>query len=116
MAETPKTRPTYTADYVKGDWDKAVYHVDNLMTAFMSLGADFWALRRRVMVLEKFLAQSRTIDPAAVEAYEPTPEERKVWEAERDDYIDRVFAVLTRPTGEIPSAVPTAKVPPRKAS
>ena len=63
---------TYAAAYIKGDWDKAVYldsvHSDNLMTAFLNLGAEFWTLRRRMLVLEKFMAEKRVIDPAAVEA------------------------------------------------
>ena len=44
MAETKTDRPTYTADYIKGDFEKAVYldnvHTDNLMTAFLGLGAE----------------------------------------------------------------------------
>jgi hypothetical protein len=49
-----------------------------------------------------------------VEAYDPTPEEKVAWEAERDDFIERTFSVLTRETIEIASAVPTAKVPARE--
>ncbi len=119
MADTAKDRPTYTTEYVKGDWDQAYYldnpHTDNIMTALLGLGAEVWAIRRRNMVLEKFLAQNGTIDPAAIEAYVPTAEERAAWEKERDDFIDRVFAVLTRPTIKIPTEVPTARTPPRPA-
>ena len=82
--------------------------------AFLGLGAEHWALRRRVMVLEKFLAENKVINPAMVEAYDPTPEEKVAWEAERDDFIERTFSVLTRETIEIASAVPTAKVPARE--
>ena len=50
MADAPKDRPTYAAPFIKGDWDKAVYldnpHTDNLMTAFVGLGAEHWSLRR----------------------------------------------------------------------
>ena len=66
------------------------------------------------MVLEKFLAENKVINPAMVEAYDPTPEEKVAWEAERDDFIERTFSVLTRETIEIASAVPTAKVPARE--
>ena len=118
MAETTKDRPTYTADFIKGDYEKAVYldsvHSDNLMTAFLGLGAEHWALRRRVMVLEKLLAASGVVDPAQMESYEPTQEEKVAWDSERDDFIERTFAVLTRETIGIPSAVPTEKVPPRE--
>ena len=47
MAEIKKEHQTYATDYVKGDWDKAVYldnpHTDNLMSAVLNLGAEFWA-------------------------------------------------------------------------
>ena len=118
MADEKTDRQTYAADYIKGDFEKAVYldsvHSDNLMTAFLGLGAEHWALRRRVMVLERFMAEGKVIDPAEVEAYEPTPEEKVAWEAERDDYIERVFSVLTRDVADVSGPVPTAKVPARK--
>ncbi|MBT5239298.1 MAG: hypothetical protein HOH20_02425 [Rhodospirillaceae bacterium] len=118
MADTKSDRPTYTAEYIKGDFEKAVYldsvHSDNLMTAFLGLGAEHWALRRRVMVLEKFMAEGKVIDPAVVEAYEPTPEEKVAWEAERDDFIERTFSVLTRATTSVTGAIPTEKVPARE--
>jgi hypothetical protein len=118
MADTKTDRPTYAADYIKGDFEQAVYlddvHSDNLMTAFLGLGAEHWALRRRVMVLEKFMAENKVIDPALVEAYDPTPEEKIAWEAERDDFIERTFSVLTRVTTDIAGPVPTKQVPARK--
>ncbi len=117
MADTPKDRPTYAAPFIKGDWDKAVYldnpHTDNLMTAFVGLGAEHWSLRRRVMVLEHLLSQSKSLDLAKVESYEPTPEQKIAWEAERDDFIRRTFSVLTRET-VAQATIPTGKVPPRE--
>ena len=118
MADAKSDRPTYAADFIKGDFEKAVYldsvHSDNLMTAFLGLGAEHWALRRRVMVLERFMAEGKVIDPAEVEAYDPTPEEKVAWEAERDGYIERVFSVLTREVANVAGAVPTEKVPARR--
>ena len=118
MADEKKDRPTYAADYIKGDFEKAVYldsvHADNLMTAFLGLGAEHWALRRRLMVLEKFMAERGVIIPDEVEAYDPTPEEKVAWEAERDDYIQRVFSVLTRDVADVSGPVPTEKVPARE--
>ena len=120
MADQNANRPTYAADFIKGDFEKAVYlddvHTDNLMTAFLGLGAEHWALRRRVMVLEKFMADKKVIDPDALEEYDPTPEEKAAWEAERDDYIRRVFTVLTRVSAPIEGPVPNEKVPARKPS
>jgi hypothetical protein len=116
MADTKKDRPTYATDYVKGDWDKAVFldnpHTDNLMSAMLNLGAEFWAMRRRQMVVEKLLDQKGTIDRATIEAYNPSEEERVAWTAERDDFIERTFSVLTRVGERVGGNMPSAKVPP----
>ena len=109
-------RPTYATEFVKGDWDKAQYlpdpHVDNLTAVVMSLGTEFWAMRRRMMVIESLMEQNKPVNRASIEGYKPTEAEANAWNAERDDLIDRVFAVLGRvptPTG---GANPMQKVPP----
>ena len=117
MGDTKKPAATYTADYIKGDWQKAVYldnpHVDNLMTAFLGLGAEHWALRRRVKVLEKFMADKKIADPSAIESYVPTEAETVAWDAERDEFISRVFSVFSRETmGQASDTMPTKRSPP----
>lgn len=96
-----KTRETYTAEHLKGDWDKAVYldslHADNLMSALTAFGAEFWALKRRVMVIEKLMDDKKMVSREMVEAYQPEGAELAAWDAARDDFISRVFSVLTRP-------------------
>lgn len=118
MAEIKKEHQTYATDYVKGDWDKAVYldnpHTDNLMSAVLNLGAEFWAMRRRQMVVEKLLDQNGAVDRAKIEAYIPTDEERVAWSAERDDFIERTFTVLTRVGERVGGAMPAVKVQPLK--
>jgi hypothetical protein len=113
MAEN---RKTYAIEYVKGDWDKAQYladpHVDNLTAAVMGLGAEFWAMRRRVMVLESMLEQKSVLTRASVEAYRPSEAEAIAWNAERDDMIDRVFAVLGRVPEHTGGPNPTGRVEP----
>ncbi len=92
--------------------DPAVYLTDNLTAVVMGLGTEFWAMRRRMMVIESLLEQNKVVNRAAIEAYRPSDAEAAAWNAERDDLIDRVFAVLGRvptPTG---GANPMTKVPP----
>lgn len=95
-----KGRETFAADYLKGDWDKAVYldnlHSDNLMSALVTFGAEFWALKRRVMVIEKLMDDKKLVSKEMVEAYQPTGAELAAWDSARDDFIERVFSVLTR--------------------
>lgn len=117
MADAKKPdRPGYATDFIKGDWDKAQYldnpHVDNLMSCVLALGAEFWTLKRRQLVTEKLIEEKKgNVDRAMIEAYVPTEAERTAWAAERDDYIERVFAVLTRVSEHVGGKSPTTKVP-----
>jgi hypothetical protein len=118
MAQANEKHQNYTAEYTKGDWDRVAYldnpHIDNLMSAFLSLSAEFWAMKRRQMVTERLLEKKRTINQAAIDAYNPTEEEREAWPAERDDFIERTLGVLTRVGGKVSASFPTGKMPPLK--
>jgi hypothetical protein len=119
MAEAKQDRQTYTTEYIKGDFDRSVFldspYSDNLMTVVLGLGAEYWAMRRRMMVLEKLLADKRVVDEKAIEAYNPSAAEKVVWDAERDDFIERIYSVLTRPTlGKVGGALPQDRVAPIK--
>ena len=116
MADAKKDRPNYAVDFVKGDWDKVVYtdnpHIDNLMDALIGLGAEVWALKRRSLIVEKFLAEKHVALKAEIDAYVPNDQERAAWAHERDDFVDRIYSVLTRVTKSTGGGVPTAKIPP----
>lgn len=102
---TAKDHPTYAAPHFDGDWKRSVFldspHVDNMMTALLHLGAEFWTLKRRTLVLEKFLDERSLVDRAEVDAYMPNASEVVAWGEERDAFIDRVFSVLTRTTEDV---------------
>ncbi len=110
------TRQTSASDFVKGDWDKAQYladpQVDNLTAVVMSLGTEFWAMRRRMMVMESLFDQNKAVSRAAIEAYRPTDAEAAAWNAERDDLIERVFSILGRVPQRTGGPNPTSKTPP----
>jgi hypothetical protein len=116
MSEQTQDRPTYTADFIKDDWDKAVFldslHSDNLMTALVGLGAEFWAMRQRMMALEKLLEEKGVVQRKAVEAFQFTGDEKLASETERDSYVNRVFSVLTRQGKRLDGTIPTARVKP----
>jgi hypothetical protein len=113
--ENPASRVSGTAEFIRSDSDKATYleglYADHLATALLNLGAEFWVMRRRMLVLEKLLAESGAHDPIALEAYEPTPDEQLAWEAQRDAFIRRAFGVLTRDTATLPSDFPSERAP-----
>jgi hypothetical protein len=112
-----KARPTYTADYVKGDWDLSVFlgnpHVDNLTDALIRMGAEFWAMRQRMMALEKLLEDKGVVVRTALESFRFEGPEKAMSDAERDGYVSRVFSVLSRETAPVEGAVPTTRVKPR---
>lgn len=117
MADPKAERAGYAADFIKGDWATARFvddqTVDNLLSVVVGLGAELWATRRRQMVVEAILAKNNLVSPQMIESYQPTEVERARWAAERDDTIERVYAVLqrvSRPNGGVPPK--TDKVPP----
>jgi hypothetical protein len=69
--------------------------VDNVVHVLIALGAEFWALRRRMFVLEKVLEKAG-VSTADVEAYRPSAAEKAEWAKERDVFIARTFAGLSR--------------------
>lgn len=111
MSSNHDQRPTHASDYIAGDWDKSVFlgnaHVDNLMTALLGLGGEYWAMRRRLMVVEKLLETRCGIAAADIEAYAPDAEETAEWNRRRDEFIERVFAVLIRSTADVSGPIDT---------
>lgn len=95
-----KTRETFTVPHLQGEWDKAVYldslHADNMMNALLAFGTEFWALKRRVMVMEKLMDDKKMVSREMIEAYKPSEAELAAWDTERDDFVERVFSHLTR--------------------
>ncbi len=100
--------PQVDVDFVKSDYDKALIldsvHTDNLMSAVLNLAAEVWVVRRRLIISETLASQKVLATAAAIDAYNPTPQEKAAWEKERDVFIDRTLSVLTRPAKRIESA------------
>jgi len=95
-----KSHEEFTVPAIKGAWDKAVYtdssHIDNLMSAMLQMGTEFWTLKRRQMVVERLLEDKKHVTEAAIDAYQPSEKELAKWDTARDDFIQRVFTVFTR--------------------
>ncbi len=102
-AQTDKTARKSAADgFVFADSDNismfADQTVDNLMHVAIALGAELWALRRRVMTLEKVLEEVG-VTSEDIEKYMPSVEEQARWKDERDIFIKRIFSGLERRGG-----------------
>lgn len=103
MADGKKTdRETYASDFIKGDTDSAVFlgnpHIDNLMTVVIALGAEIWSDRQRLRIVEKLMEKKGKVTAEMVEQYLPSEEEKAAWQAEREQMVKRVYAVLSRDT------------------
>ncbi len=118
MPELNSKRPTHTVDFIPGDTRNSVFLgnplLDGMVTAIMALGAEVWANKRRLKVIESLMAAKREVTPAAIEAYVPSPEEERGWEAERDQLVKLMFGSLFIKGDTPPDFVPTPAAPKAK--
>ena len=101
-------RPTYTADFIHTDAERAVFLgnpvLDNLMSSVIALGSEVWATRRRMHVLEALL-EEKGVTNDMIEQYVPSEEQVAKWEKDRDRFIDLTYSPLLR-EGDLPVTAP----------
>jgi len=85
--------------------------VDALMQVVIELGAETWVTRRRMLVLEKVLAERGLLAPDMVETFTPSAEDEALWRQERDRMLKSVYAALARPPIRGDEAAERAKAP-----
>jgi hypothetical protein len=66
--------------------------IDALLKIVVELMQEHWATRERLLTLEVYLAAHGAIDGNALAAFTPPAD----LDAERDDYIRRILAILDR--------------------
>lgn len=70
--------------------------MDQLIDVVLALGAELWVERDRRRIAEKLLAEKGLLNPADIEAYRDSPEERAARQQERDAFVRRVYGALNR--------------------
>lgn len=104
MSDKVEKGRTRAAPFIPADTDAAVFlgnpHIDNLMSVVIALGAEIWADRQRMKVVERLLETEGQATAAMIEAYVPTDAEKEAWEAERMEMVERVYSVLSRDTSK----------------
>lgn len=65
--------------------------IDRVMGMFMALAAEVYILRDRNQVLEEMLEQSGTLQPGAIESWQPGPERQAELAARCDAFIERIM-------------------------
>ena len=102
----PDNRPTYTTDAIPSDIKNSLFlgnpALDNLMSCVIAMGAEVWATKRRLHVMQAVMAK-HGITPEMIETYVPSAAEAAAWEADRDRFVDLTLGPLAneafRPVG-----------------
>ena len=96
MAQSPlkTSRETYAANFVKADYDRAVFtnnpYVDSLITSLTALSANVWAIQRRMMIVEVLLEKNGAVTRDMIEQYQPTRDEAAEWRKQRDSFVAEI--------------------------
>jgi len=85
--------------------------VDALMQVVIELGTETWVTRRRMMILERVMADRGILSGEAIETYMPTEAEEKLWRQERDRMLRSVYSALARRPDSRDAAAERAKGP-----
>ncbi len=99
MVKPPSySRPTYAVDYIPGHTREGVFlgspAFDAAVRLNVVLGSEAWAAKRRLKIVESFVARNVMPTAAKIEAYVPTADEEKAWMAERDQFIKETYGPL----------------------
>jgi hypothetical protein len=106
MPELKSNRPTHTVDFIPTEDGRHVSFLgnpvlDNLIHTVIALGTELWAVKRRNKIVESLLAAKKPVTREAIEAYVPTPEEEKAWQAERDAMIKATYGSFATNVGGV---------------
>ena len=116
MPKTDPNKTTHTVDFFKSDTDRGVLLkdaiTDNIVSVLINMGAEMWAYRRRMLVMEQLRSEKGGITTDMIEKYVPSPELLKSWDSERDRFIGNIYDVLARPN-DIPVTAPMKYTDPK---
>lgn len=72
--------------------------IDNLIAVTLELGAEVWVLRERLRLMEQLLTTHGKVTTEMIEQHLPSAEEQARNKAERDAFVNRVYAAFARET------------------
>ncbi len=97
MADGAKTSVTHREDFIPPQAEDVFLGnpvLDNVMSTVIALGSEFWALQRRMNVIETLLEDNGAVTKQMIEDYRPSEDEMAAWESQRDRFIQRVYGFL----------------------
>ncbi len=96
---SPETKVTTTvaSEAIPSDIQNGVFLgnpvLDNVVSCVMAMGAELWATKRRMKVLEALLS-AKGVSNADIEGFTPSAEQTAAWEKDRDRFIDLTLGSL----------------------
>ncbi|PHX98838.1 MAG: hypothetical protein CK529_11420 [Rhodospirillaceae bacterium] len=97
MDDREKSTPSHRKDFIPAQKDDVFLSdaaLDNVTSAVIALGSEFWALQKRMNVVEVLLEDKGSVSKAMIENYRPSAEQSAAWEEQRDRFIKRVYGFL----------------------
>jgi hypothetical protein len=97
MTDTGKSTPTHRKDFIppqKEDVFLSDAALDNVTSVVIALGSEFWALQKRMSVVEVLLEDKGSVSKEMIENYRPSEAQAAAWEEQRDRFIKRVYGFL----------------------
>ena len=97
MADREKPAPTHRNDFIPAQKDDVFLSnaaLDNVTSAVIALGGEFWALQKRMNVVEVLLEDKGSVTKDMIENYRPSDAQNAAWEEQRDRFIKRVYGFL----------------------
>jgi len=97
MSTSDPKRPTYTAEAIPSDVRNGLFldnpALDNLMNCVIAMGAEVWATKRRLHIMEAVMAKNG-VTQKMIESYVPSDAEKAAWDADRDRFVELTYGPL----------------------
>ena len=92
-------REKFAAPFVPADYDRAVFTseaglpatVDAIFTSLTALGANMWAVQRRMWITETLLEKNGKVTREMIEQYQPTAEEAAMLRKTRNAFVAEIY-------------------------
>ena len=97
MVEDDISKDTHRDDFIPPETPDVMLGnpvLDNVMSTVIALGSEFWALQRRMNIVETLLEKNGSVSHEMIESYRPTEEQTAAWDIQRDRFIKRTYGFL----------------------
>jgi hypothetical protein len=90
----------------------AAQGLDEVVGIAMALAGELWVVKERLASLEHLIAATGALSSSQIEAFRPSGDFQKALEAERAQFLERVFIALKERAASAAAQLPSALQPP----